>query len=108
MCTPAPAAVPVKSQSESQEPLLTPVSGLFCTPIATECNNSAFATQRSDQEGGSGTSYDWTGDSISTLHHLGVDVLTPAGLPQCTPMTVEPAAVAVEEYTYPAFVNYTA
>lgn len=81
-----------------QEPPLTPVSGLFCTPIATEGNNSGPGTQRSQLEGGgSSTSYDWTGESIASLHHLGVDVLTPAGLPQCTPMTVEPTTTPTAE-----------
>jgi hypothetical protein len=63
----------------------SPVAGLFCTPIATEGNDSQqhFFTQRSGASG-SAASYDWSGE---TLQHLGVDVLTPAALPQCTPMT---------------------
>jgi hypothetical protein len=93
---------PPPSQSSArlsqQEPPLTPVSGLFCTPIATEGNSSGPGTQRSHADaGGSSTTYDWTGDSIGSLHHLGVDVLTPAGLPQCTPMTVEPATTPTAE-----------
>jgi hypothetical protein len=67
----------------------SPVAGLFCTPIATEGNDSQqhFFTQRSGASG-SAASYDWSGE---TLQHLGVDVLTPAALPQCTPMTAAEA-----------------
>lgn len=44
-----------------------------------------FAQFTQDQE------YQWTGSSINSLHNLGVAVLTPAGLPQCTPITAAPA-----------------
>jgi len=44
-------------------------------------------TQAHEQE-----QYQWTGSSINSLHNLGVAVLTPARLPQCTPITAAPAA----------------
>ena len=83
------------NESQSSKISFSPVSGLFCTPLATEGNISQQLTQRSELDG-SNAVYDWSG---GTSMHLGVDVLTPAGLPQCTPMTVEPTLQQLQEET---------
>jgi len=67
-------------------------SDLFATPRVTVPEPAALSqtSQARGQGQGQGTQeereYQWTGSSINSLQYLGVDVLTPAGLPQCTPL----------------------
>lgn len=110
----APVAAPASAGADLFQRLqlssLSPVAGLFCTPIATEGTDSQsqphlFSSQRSNHAylaPGSSMSYDWSGE---TSQHLGVDVLTPAGLPQCTPMTALDSSTQASAGLPPSFLS---
>lgn len=106
--TEKPPAPPTSRVTRSQ------LAELFSTPLAQEVTPFTKRTQQHSQQHSQrsqhsadesgGTSYEWTGSSIGSLHHLGVDVLTPAALPQCTPMTVDvpqqPGGASCSQYPY--------